>query len=74
MTDLELYHNKIRCPYCKDAFMQLDFVVPQTEGKGKVDLEIFMSCEKTIDQSCSGRMRINANAFKVETWETIKQG
>ena len=73
MNDLDIVHNKIRCPYCKDAYMQFDFVVPHDKKNGQIELEIFMSCEKTIEKLCSGRMRINANAGRMETWESLKK-
>ena len=73
MADIEIVHNKIRCPYCKDAYMQLEFIVPYSKDNGKIDLEIFMSCELTQEKRCTGRMRINAHAGKMETWESMKK-
>ena len=74
MTDLKIDHNKIKCPYCKDAYMQFEFVVPSNGGNGKVDLEMFMSCENIIEKRCTGRMRVNASATRVESWESLKSG
>ena len=53
--------------------MQFEFVVPHNIKNGQIELEIFMSCEKTIEKLCSGRMRINANAGRMETWESMKK-